>query len=299
MRGFFLSVLVLLSAALRSQELNCSVQVLSPQIQGTAEKKIFEALQQSVMEFMNNRKWTSDQFKPEERIICNLIITVSEKMSSDQFKATMQVQASRPVFNASYKSPIINYNEQDFVFKYLEYQTMEYSDNTFQSNLTSVLAFYAYMIIGVDYDTYAPEGGTPYFQKAQSVVANAQSAPEKGWKAFEGTKNRYWIVENMLNPTYKPIRECMYKYHRQGFDVMAKDVITGRSAVLEALMLLQKVHSDKPLSYPMQLFFLAKRDEIVSLFTGAQSDEKTKIVNLLNEIDPANSNNWQKIMQGN
>ena len=258
-----------------------------------------EALQQSIVEFMNNRKWTADPFKQEERILANIIITLTDKLSSDDFKGSIEVKASRPVFNTSYKSLIFNYIDNEFQFKYLEYQTMEFSETSNLGNLTSVLAFYAYMIIGTDYDTYSLEGGTPYFNKAQTVVANMQSAPEKGWRAYEGTKNRYWIVENALNQTFKPIRECNYKYHRLGFDVMAKDIISGRAMVLEALMMLQKVQQEKPLSFTMQLFFYAKSDELVSLFKGAPSDEKTKVINLLNEIDPSNANKYQKIVQEN
>ena len=298
-RRYIFLFVFLISRTASAQELNCTVQVYYDKIQSQTEKKIMEALQQSVTEFLNNRKWTSDPFKQEERILSNIIITLTDKVSSDEFKGTIEIKASRPVFNTSYKSLIFNYIDADFQFKYLEYQTMEFSETSNLGNLTSVLAFYSYMIIGTDYDTYSLEGGTPYFQKAQSVVGNMQSAPEKGWRAYEGTKNRYWIVENALNQTFKPIRECNYKYHRLGFDVMAKDIISARSEVLQALTLLQKVHQDKPNSFTMQLFFYAKADEIVSLFAGAPSDEKAKIVNILNEIDPANAIKYQKITQGN
>ncbi len=293
---YFILLLVPI-AGIHSQELNCQVQVLSPTIQGTTEKKIFETLQLSIMEFMNNTRWTNDQFQPEERIEITLTINISEKLSADDFKASIQVQVSRPVHKASYRSQIFNHKDIDFQFRYLEYQPMEFSKTQHMGNLTATLAFYAYMAIGIDYDSFSLEGGTPYFQIAQTIVNNAQNSPEKGWKGFEGPKNRYWLVQNMLDAVYKPIRECTYKYHRLGFDILQQDQPGGRTIVAEALMMLKKVHQDKPLSFSMQLFFQAKKDEVVSLFKQSFPDEKTKMMNLFNEIDPGNAITYQKIMQ--
>ncbi|MFH1005698.1 MAG: DUF4835 family protein [Bacteroidota bacterium] len=284
------------SFVIYSQELNCSVQVISPQFQNTADKKIFQTLQQSIYEFMNNRKWTNDVFQIDERIECSIVITVTDKPSSDDFKGSIQVQARRPIFKTSYNSLLFNYNDNNLQFKYVEYQPMEFVESSFTSNLTSVLAFYAYMIIGLDYDSFSLEGGTPYFQKAQTVVTNAQNAAEKGWKSYEDTRNRYWLVENMLNQTFKPIRECMYKYHRMGFDMMVDDLTASRSTILTSLELLKKVHEGKPGSFNLQVFFLAKADEIVNLFSQGEAIEKTKVVTLLNEIDPGNSNKYNKIL---
>jgi hypothetical protein len=286
------------SLAVQAQELNCSVSILSPTIQGTTEKKILETLKQEIFAFMNNKKWTNDQFKTEERIECNMVIDITEK-NNDEYKASIQVQLNRPAFNASYKSLVFNYKDNDFLFRYIEYQPLEFNEGVNTSNLTSVLAYYAYYLIGLDYDTYSLEGGTPYFQKCQTIVANAQNAPEKGWKAFENTKNRYWLTENILSAQFKPLRECSYKYHRLGFDIMAKDVAGGRSAVLDALQLLQKLHQEKPGSFNMQMFFVAKNEEIVNLFSQALPDEKSKVVTLCNEIDPANSNKYAKILSSN
>lgn len=287
-----------LTSALFSQELNCSVQILSPQLQNTADKKIFQTLQQSIFEFMNNRKWTNDVFQQDERIECSIVITISEK-SNDAYKGTIQVQARRPVYKSSYNSLLVNILDKNFTFKYVEYQPMEFVENTFTSNLTSVLAFYAYVIIGTDYDSYSQDGGTPYFQKAQTVVSNAQSTSDVGWKSTEDDRNRYWIVENILNATFKPLRECTYKYHKNGFDAMAEDLISGRAATLSSLELLKKVYDSKPNSYSLQIFFLAKADEIVNLFTPAEPAEKNKVIALLNEIDPANTTKYNKINQSN
>lgn len=290
-------VYCLLSTSLFSQELNCTVQVLSPQFQNSADKKIFQTLQQAIFEFMNNRKWTNDVIKQEERIECSVVITISEKPSSDEFRGSIQVQARRPVFKSSYNSLLFNVLDKNLAFKYIEYQPLEFSESSFMSNLTSVLGYYAYLILGADYDSFSMEGGTPYYQKAQNIVSNAQTTNEKGWKSFEDNQNRYWIVENILNSTFKPMRECMFKYHRLGFDGMAEDVAAGRAAVLQSLLLLKKVHESKPSSYSMQLFFLAKADEIVNLFMQGEPAEKTKVTELLSEIDPANNTKYNKINQ--
>ena len=297
MRTLFFFVVVLFHFHLMAQELNCSVQVVSPQISNSADKKIFQTLQQSIFEFMNNRKWTNDVFQQDERIECSIVISITEKPSIDDFRGTIQVQARRPVYKSSYNSLVLNVLDKNFSFKYIEYQPLEFSDNLFMSNLTSVLAYYAYVIIGTDYDTYSLEGGTPYFQKAQAIVSNAQSASEKGWKSYEDTQNRYWIVENILNSTFNPLRECMYKYHRNGFDVMSEDLSGGRAVVLSSVESLKKVYESKPGSYSLTLFFLAKADELVNLFTPSEPAEKTRILAVVNEIDPANSAKYTKINQ--
>ena len=215
---------------------------------------------------MNNRKWTNDVFQQDERIECSVVITITERPTTDQFKATIQIQARRPIFKTSYNSLLFNNLDKNLAFNYIEYQPIEYVENTFTSNLTSVLAFYAYYIIGLDYDSYSLEGGTPYFQKAQQVVTNAQNSGDKGWKSFEDTRNRYWLVENILNNTFKPLRECIYKYHRLGFDAMADDLNGGRTAVMQSLDLAKKVFDNKPGSFNLQIFFLSKADELVQLF---------------------------------
>jgi hypothetical protein len=279
-----------------SQELNCKVQVLSQQVQGT-DKHIFELLQTAINEFLNNKKWTTDVFKNDERIDCSMLINVTER-SSDDFKATIQVQARRPVYKSSYNSVLINHNDNEFQFKYIEGQALDFSENTFSSNLTSVLAYYAYLIIGLDYDSFSLNGGTPYLQKALAVTNNAQSSDAKGWKAFESNKNRYWLINNMMDASFVPLRECMYNYHRKGLDVMATNKESGRAVILESIESLKNVHQIKPLSFNMQVFFNGKSDEIINIFSGAFSDEKSKIVNILNEIDPTNSNKYTKIMAG-
>ena len=281
-----------------SQELNCQVQVLSAGIAGT-DKRVFESMQTAIYEFMNTRKWTNETFKIEERIDCSILINITERISADEFRATLQIQARRPVFKTSYNSALLNYNDNDVVIKYLENQPLEFIETTYSSNLTSILGFYAYLMIGMDYDSFALNGGTPYLQRALAVVNNAQGGGNQGWKAFDSDKNRYWLINNMLDATFVSMRECMYNYHRKGLDVMADNKESGRAVIMESLESLKKVHQVKPLSFSMQIFFIAKADEIVNIFSGAFSDEKSKVVALLNEIDPTNSNKYTKITAGN
>jgi hypothetical protein len=281
-----------------AQELNCQVQVLSQQIAGS-DKRAFEALQTAIFEFMNNRKWTNETFKLEERIDCSILINLTDKVSSDEYKGTFQVQSRRPVFKSSYNSVLLNYNDNDFQFKYVENQPIEFNDNSFTGNLPAMLGYYAYLIIGLDYDSFSLNGGTPYLQKALSIVNTAQDASEPGWKAFENNKNRYWLINNLMDASFVPLRECYYTYHRKGLDAMVDNKEAGRAVIAESIESLKKVHSAKPLSFNMQVFFNAKADEIINIFSGAFTDEKAKVVNTLNEIDPTNSNKYAKITSTN
>ncbi len=296
MRRLFVSIffLFLLQKSF-SQELNCQIQVLSQQIQGT-DKRVFETLQTAIFEFMNNKKWTGDAFKNSERLDCSILINVTERISTEEFKGTLQVQLRRPVFKTSYNSVLLNFNDNDIQFKYLENQPLDFTENAHLSNLTSILAYYAYLMIGLDYDSFSLNGGTPYLQKSLAIVNNAQSSSDLGWKAFDGTKNRYWIINNMLDASFVSLRECMYKYHRLGMDIMADNKETARTVIYESLEDLKKIHQIKPLSFSLQVFFTAKADEVINIYSGAFADEKAKVVNLLNEIDPTNSNKYQKIM---
>lgn len=290
--------IIFLAKSFYSQELNCQVSVVSVQVQGTTEKQIFEQLQKSIFEFMNNTRWTKDNYTTSERIDCSILINVTSKLSTDEYKATIQVQSRRPVFKSSYFSPVVNYIDENFVFKYQQFQQLEFNINTFANNLTSVLAFYAYVILANDYDTFSNLGGTEYYQKAQTIVANAQSASEMGWKSNESNKNRYWIVENALQPVFQPVRECQYQYHRLGLDIMNEKPDEGRKKILESTNLLLEVYRNRPASYIMELFFDAKVDEVVNIFSKGTPEEKSKAVENLTTVDPANSTKYFKI-QGN
>jgi len=280
----------------RAQELQCMVQISSPGMSET-DRQILQTLQSAAFEFVNQRNWTEYQIKPEERIEASILITVNEKIGNDEYRGTIQVQSRRPIFSTSYSSPVLNLNDRDFSFRYVENQHLEYADNTFTSNLTSVLAFYAYLIIGFDFDTFTPLGGTPYFQKAQNIVNLAQNATERGWKSFEGQRNRYWLMENLFNSQFTNIRQALYTYHRLGFDRMTDNMDLGRSEVTQALEMLQRTHRQRPGSYLMSILMTTKGDELVSLYSNAPEMEKTQVVAILSEIDPANSAKYRRITQ--
>jgi len=297
MTRIFIAILLLAATVVNGQELNCNISVISPQVQNT-EKRIFETLQKDIREFINGTKWTDDVFAVEERIECSILITVSERISNSKFKATMQIQSSRPAYMTAYNSVVLNVNDQDFVFEYNEGQTLQWQENQHIGNLTSVLAFYAYMIIGMDYDTFSPKGGEQYFQKALQIVNNAQNEPEKGWRAFESSKNRYWLIENTLNARYEDFRGLLYKYHREGLDMMQSDINTGRQAIFDCLPGLKKIRLDQPNSYLLTVFFTAKVDELINVFSQSFPDMKTKAANDLMQMDPANANKYQAIIKG-
>ncbi len=280
-----------------AQELNCQVSVLTPQIQ-ESNKTIFETLQNQIRDFMNNRKWTGDQYENNERIECSVIINITERVSTDEFKATIQIQSRRPIYKTSYSSPMINHQDNDFNFRYVQDQVLDFDENSLSSNLTATLAYYAYIIIGLDYDSYSPQGGSPYFQKAQMIVNNAQSMAERGWKAFESQRNRYWLAENLMNIQFRPMRDCFYKYHRLGFDKMNDNIADSRLQVMNALKDLKSVYNDRPGSFLMQFFFNAKADEVVNLFQQASSDDKAQMTQLLSLIDPGNISKYNTIASG-
>jgi hypothetical protein len=223
---------------------------------------------------------------------------LNEQISADEFKGSLQIQASRPVYGTSYMSPILNYVDNDFHFKYVEYEPIEFSINTHTSNLSSLLAYWVYVIIGFDYDSFGSMGGSEYFQKAEKIVQNAQNAPERGWKAYENLKNRYWLVENLLNDQYSPIRDFMYIYHRQGMDKMADKPADARLQIEEALDNLKTVHRRKPGSFLMTIITTAKGDEIVEIFKEGFPDERTRVYNIMKEADPANTSKYDVMMKG-
>ena len=293
----FVSCLLPTAYLCSAQELNCQVSVLTPQIQ-ESNKTIFETLQSQIRDFMNNRKWTGDNFDNNERIECSMIINVTERVSTEEFKATIQIQSRRPIYKSSYNSPMINHQDNDFSFRYVQDQVLDFDENSIGTNLTATLAYYAYIIIGLYYDSYSADGGTPYFLKAQTIVNNAQTLGDRGWKAFESQRNRYWLIENLLNVQFRPMRSCFYKYHRLGFDKMNDNVNEARITILEALKPLRNVYNDRPNSFLMQFFFNAKADELVNLFQLGTTDEKTQITQLLSQIDPGNISKYNTIESG-
>lgn len=293
----FFVVMVLAMNQLVAQELRCNISISAQKIQG-ANRTMFETMQSDLYEFMNNRKWTDQKYTMDERIECSFFITLDEQLSSDEFKGSIQVQARRPVFNSSYETILLNIKDKDFHAKYVEYQTLEFNETSNKDNLTNILAFYAYIVLGMDYDSFSPEGGTEFFQKAQTIVNNSQNAREKGWKAFESERNRYWLVENILNKSYSGFRACTYQYNRQGLDMMADKAPEGRAAIAESLKLIQKVFRSRPSLYILQVFFDAKSDELVNIFSGNSfPDERNRVSVILNECDPSNGTKYEKILK--
>ena len=278
-----------------AQELNCQVIINTSQIQGSANKQIFDQLQKSIFDFVNNRKWSNDIFGSQEKINCTFQIIINKSLGSDEYSASIQVESARPIYKSAYSSTIFNFQDDDFQFKFQQFSQLEFNENTFQNNLTSVLAYYAYVVLANDYDSFSPLGGTQYWQKAQQIVNNAQSANESGWVSSQSQRNRYWLVENTLQPVFKGLRDCMYEYNKNGLDIMFEKTDEGRAAILKSLDLLMPVYKSRPASFNMQLFFNAKADELVNIFKGASPEEKTKIMELLSTLDPSRTNKYSKI----
>ena len=300
MKKIILFLFLSLSAMqLSAQELDCVVSVTAPRLEGT-DKQVFETLQTAIYEFMNNRTWSGYKVKIEERIECTILIMINERPSTNDFRGTLNLVLRRPVFNSAYNTILLNYIDRDFSFRYVEYEPLNYSEGVFTSNLTSILAYYTYMFLGFYMDSFTQYGGTPFFEKAQEIVNMAQSTQETGWKAFEGDKNRYHLVENVLNPSNGAMREFSYIYNRLGMDQMYQRVDLGRSKVTESLSLLEKISNEKPGLFLLQITLDAKKDEFVNIYSSSRVPpmEKNNVVNILKEIDPANSSKYQAILEG-
>jgi hypothetical protein len=297
-----LFVMLLLSPAIAdSQELNCNVQISAQKIQGS-NRQVFITMQKDVYEFMNNTVWTNNVFSYAERIDCNILINLTDQLSADEFKGTIQVQLKRPVFNTTYSTTMLNFIDNSFQFRYVEFQPLEFDPNVYRSNLISVLAYYAYIIIGFDYDSFSPEGGTPFYQLAEKIVTNAQNAPEPGWKPYDGSRNRnrYWLIKNILDKEYEGVRQFVYDYNINGLDKMESKIGEARTSIVESLRLIQDVFRRKPdpFMYFMQLVIDARSDELVNVFTEAFPEEKGRVVQIMTEIDPANKTKYEKITAG-
>ncbi len=300
MKLYFISLLITftLIGELVSQEFLCNIQVNSQQVQGT-DKRVYENMQTVLMEFVNNRQWTNYEFMPDERIECTMIINISERPSTDRFKATLNIAASRPIYKSAYNSPLLNYVDKDFEFEYIEFQPMDFQETSYTSNLVSVIAYYCYVILGLDFDSFSLYGGTPFFEKAKNIVDAAQNSPERGWSSFEDQKNRYWLIENYQNNTYQDLRNFSYEYHRLGLDLMSEKTDEGRSKISESLVYLQNIYNDRPGLFALKLIIDAKRDEIINIFSEGNPREKTDAQNIMKKIDPANSSEYTKITQRN
>ena len=276
-----------------AQELNCKVLVNYDKITN-ANTQIFKSLELSLNDFMNKTVWTEQTFENQERISCSLFITING-YENNNFDATLQVQSSRPIFNSSYSSTLLNINDKDFQFQYVEFQQMYFNPNSFDSNLLSTLAFYAYMILGVDAESFELDSGTVYFQKAQEIVNLALPSGGKGWSQSEKTNNRYYMVNDMLSNTFKPFREAIYTYHFRGMDQMQADLKKGKEAIVTAINSMESLHKTRPNAFLTRLFFDAKVDEIVAVFSGGPTIQVDGLIDKLSKISPINSSKWFSI----
>lgn len=277
-----------------SQELQATVSVNYQQV-NNGNPQLFKNLEKQVKEFLNNTKWTDREVPDVEKIECNFFINIS-KYGSNDFEATLQVQSSRPIYNSTFATPILNINDKNFSFRFIEFETMVYDQNSFNSNLVSVLAFYSNLIIGLDQDSFAPNGGTKYLQVASNIVNVAQTSGYKGWSQSEGNNNnRNFLISDLLSNTFSPFRSTMYEYHRLGLDLMQEDLVKGKEGVAKSIQTLSEIQKVRPNSLIMRTFFDAKADEVVSIFSDGPRIDVTKIVETLNRISPLNSQKWNKI----
>lgn len=291
----FLSLFVLFSVhCAMGQDLNARVQILSPQVQNT-NKRALEVLEKAISDFLNNRTWSANQVQPQERIDCSFVITINSWDGSSSFTAQAQIISTRPVFNTSYNSPVLSISDNNFNFSYTEGQLMDYSDQQYMNNLTSLLAYYAYIIVGLDADTFEQSGGTPFYTAAQNIVNNAQNTGFSGWRSMEGMNNRFWLVNNLLDRRYQPLRDFLYTFYLNGLDMMSENAQQSRKAILDLLPLLQKVDRLAQGAVFNQVFFTAKSDELIGIFGGMGPQERVQAYNILAEVDPANANKYESL----
>ena len=300
MKLFHLLLLMILPISSSfSQELNCQVSVLTDarvEVNST-EQEIIKQMKQSVYDFMNDTKWTEDEFKTEERINCNIQIQIKTIPSSGSYTGYIQVQFNRPAFNSNYNSVLFNFQDDDVAFSFSRNAVLQYNENQYKDNLTSILSFYAYFILGMDYDSFSLKGGTPHFTKAQQIVTNAQVSGAAGWKANEtGKRNRYWLVENILQPAFEPVRECNYMYHRKGIDMLYENKVAGKKAMYDALNKLTPVVQRNPNNLNTLNFLYSKIREFKNVLSDSETKEKTDFVNLLKKLDSGNSSLYQEIL---
>ena len=283
-----------LSLRAQAQELEAKVVVNHSKIQGT-NTSVFTTLQEAMTEFINTRKWTNAQYTQRERIACSFNLIVNEYSDDGRFGCSLMVQANRPVYNASYNTTVFNFNDNAVDFNYIEHDKLEFSDEIIDNNLTAVLAYYAYLSIGLDMETFALKGGTEILQKAENVVNNAQMMSEDGWKAFGDSKNRHALVNDYMNGALEPYRQLVYDYHRKGLDEMAQNAERGRSNITVALALLEKAKQDKPMSVLPQLFTEIKRDELLNIYSKGTTKEREEVIRILSLVNPSLISDWEKI----
>ncbi len=278
-----------------AQELNCNVMVNADRIE-TSDRRVFQDMQNAFAQFLNNRRWTDQAFGNEERINCNLVITIEDMPTIGSFRASVQIQSSRPTYGTGYESLMLNFADRDWQFDYNESQPLDFNENSFSSNITSMLAYYAFIILGIDYDSFSELGGTDFFERANNQVLLAQESNSPGWKQFDSNRNRYWLTENFLNPIFNPVREDLYTYHRLALDSFSEDPDESRKRILEFLKSLQQANSARPNSILTIALLDSKSDEIVNVFSQGDMQVRRQAYDILRAIDPTQGAKFQKII---
>jgi hypothetical protein len=304
MRKILLCIILAASLKLHAQELQASVTVFAQQVGTTVDKSVFTTLQNQLTTFINNRKWTSDVYQTQEKIKCNFILTVKSVDADNLYQATLAVQSARPVYNSSYQTALINCQDPDVQFKYVQFQQLNFNDNRVQgtdalsANLTAIFAYYVYVILGFDYDSFAAKGGQDFFSKAQNVVTNAPEAKEiTGWKPFDGLRNRYWLAENLMNNKYNDVHDFIYSYYRDGLDNMYADMLTARTNVLSALSSLQSFNQQNPNTMIAQFLVQGKSQEYIGIFKNGDPQSRMQASQILSKIDISNANVYKDQMK--
>lgn len=294
MKKFLLAVLALLVAVgVSAQELNARVEINTDKIEGS-NKDVFTTLQNDLAEFMNSRKWTDAVFANEERIDCSFILTINN-YSGNTMSGNLQITASRTVYNSSYTTPIFNFKDDNFSFSYAQYDRLEFNENQYESNLMSIMAFYSYIILGVDFDTYSRFGGQKYFEKAELVANLARTSDDAGWKAYDSDKNRYALISNYMDNGLRGLRELFYDYHRLGLDMMSQNVENGKTQILSSLPALQSMNSAKPFSVSLQNFANCKLNELVDMFRNSSASDKQKVYEILSSVLPTQTSKMKDL----
>lgn len=292
--ALLLSFLLLLCSKLDAQELNARVQILAPTVSNLNPSNL-KLLQEAARNFLSNNKWTTDTYQPQERIDCNFVITIKAWDGNSGYQAEAQIQSSRPVYGSTFNSTMLSLADRDFNFTYTEGQPLDFSEQTFINNLSSMLAYYAYTIIGLDKDSFAYLSGTPMYIKAQQTLNLAQTSGNAGWKAADGLRNRYWLNENLLNNNYEPLRSFIYTYHLAGLDQLVQEETTGRNNLFKSLTGLRNLDKQRLGSYLPNIFFSGKADELVNVYSGFNASQRRLAADLLNEIDPANAGKYESL----
>ncbi|PRZ21635.1 type IX secretion system protein PorD [Flavobacterium granuli] len=292
MNKIFTFLLLFVIGLTQAQQLNCTVTVNSQKL-SNANQQVFKTLETSLNEFVNKTAWTNQSYSQNEKINCSMYITILSN-SSDQFSASIQVQSSRPIYNSSYATPVLNYNDKDFNFRYTEFENLVFNPTVFESNLVSVISFYSYIILGMDEDTFTLEGGDPNFEIAQNIANVAQQGGSKGWSQIDGNQNRYFLINDMLSPTFSAVRKTTFDYH-SGLDAMSKDLKGAKEKIKTSLLNLGKLNSSKPNAFLTRVFLDAKSDEILSIFSGGPSITVSDLIDSLNKTSPLNSSKWELI----